>query len=96
MGSQAERNGLVDEIGGFDKAIEMAKEAAGIDAEDKVTLVTYPAPKPFVEVLLKGDWFVRESPALRLLRSALQDVPHWPALLEGGLLRMPPYSIRIQ
>ena len=96
MGSQAERNGLVDEIGGFDRAIEMAKEAAGIDENDKVTLVAYPAPKPFIEVLLAGDWLVRESPALSLLRSALQDVPHWPVLLEGGILRMAPYSIRIQ
>ncbi len=96
MGSQAERNGLVDEIGGFDTAIEMAKEAAGIPEEDKVTLIIYPAPKPFFEVLFEGDWLVRESPALALLRSVLQDVPHWPALLEGGFLRMPPYSIRIQ
>ena len=96
IGSQAERNGLVDEIGGFDKAIEMAKEAAGIAEEDRVTLITYPAPKPLFEVLFEGDWLVRESPALGLLRSALQGVPHWPALLEGGFLRMPPYSIRIQ
>ena len=96
MGSQAEQNGLVDEIGGFDKAIEMAKEAAGIDEADKVTLVTYPAPKPLIEVLFEGDWLVRESPALELLRSALQGVPHWPVLLEGGVLSMAPYTITIQ
>ena len=96
MGSQAEANGLVDELGGLDRAIEMAKEAAGLDPSDKVRLVTYPTPKKFIEVLLDPDRFAIRSPAADRLRTYLAGTDSWPALLEGGFLRIAPYSITIQ
>ena len=40
-GAQAKQNGLVDEIGGLDRAIELAKQKAKIAATDKITLVPY-------------------------------------------------------
>ena len=43
MGDQAKANGLVDELGGIDRAIEIVKQKAGIPAADKVSLVIYPA-----------------------------------------------------
>ena len=96
MGSQAEANGLVDELGGLDRAIEMAKEAADLDPSDKVRLVTYPTPKKFIEVLLDPDRFATRSPAADRLRTYLAGIDSWPALLEGGFLRIAPYSITIQ
>ena len=49
-GRQASQNGLVDALGGLDTAIGLAKEKAGIDADDSVQLVVYPAPKSFYEI----------------------------------------------
>ncbi len=44
-GEQAKENGLVDELGGFMHAIEVAKDAAGIPTGQKVRLVFYPQRK---------------------------------------------------
>jgi protease-4 len=50
-GRQAKEQGLVDEIGGLDRAVALAKERAGIAAESGVELVTYPSPKSLYQVL---------------------------------------------
>ena len=50
-GRQASQNGLVDALGGLETAIDIAKEKAGIDADDSVQLVVYPAPKTFYELV---------------------------------------------
>ena len=50
-GRQALARGLVDELGGLRRAVVLAQVRAGIDAEDEVTLVPYPGPRSFVEVL---------------------------------------------
>ena len=42
LGAQAKMNGLVDEIGGLDRAVEMIKQRTNIPASEQVTLVTYP------------------------------------------------------
>lgn len=50
-GQQAKSNGLVDEIGGLDRAVAVAKTRAKIDAATEVELVTYPTPKTFYEMV---------------------------------------------
>ena len=50
-GHQASQNGLVDALGGLDKAVALAKDKAGIDADESVQLVVYPAPKTFYELV---------------------------------------------
>jgi len=50
-GSQAKANGLVDELGGLDRAIEIAKERAKIPASSGVELVVYPPRKTFYEIV---------------------------------------------
>jgi len=82
-GQQALHNGLVDALGGLGKAIEIAKEKAGIDADDEVQLVVYPEPKSFYELVSEfsgarggaagGAWLLSnlsagERDALRMLR----------------------------
>jgi len=54
-GLQAKERGLVDEIGGLERAIEIAKELASIPTDQEVQRVVYPKPKTFVERLLSND-----------------------------------------
>jgi protease-4 len=53
-GRQAVANGLVDEIGGFDRAIELAKEMADIPAEDHVKLAHFPEEQDIISALTGG------------------------------------------
>src|SRR5581483_5201159 len=43
-GEDAKARGLVDELSGFDKALSLAKQAAGIAPEQDVTLKWFPPP----------------------------------------------------
>ena len=75
-GRQAKALGLVDELGGMREAVAVAKERAGIDADQEVTLVPYPRPRSFFELLntefsvrsMLSSWLV--SPADRLRAAA--------------------------
>jgi protease-4 len=96
LGSQALGVNLIDEIGGFDRAIEMAKEKAKIPADEDVQLVAYPKPKRLIDALLEQNGFV-QSPALpAFLRERLRFAAIWPALAEGGMLALSPYALTIQ
>jgi protease IV len=50
-GRQAKQNGLVDELGGLDRAVSVAKQRAKIAADSDVELVVYPPRKSFYELL---------------------------------------------
>ena len=50
-GQQAKAIGLVDALGGLDRAVAIAKERAKIPGDSDVELVTYPAPKSFYELV---------------------------------------------
>jgi protease IV len=52
-GNQAKANGLVDELGGMEKALEMIKKESGISAADQVVLVEYPKRKRLWDILLE-------------------------------------------
>jgi protease-4 len=54
-GSQAKDVGLVDELGGLDTAVRIAKARAGIDANEDVEIVVYPPRRSLFEAL--GDQF---------------------------------------
>jgi protease-4 len=53
-GQQAKDRGLVDEFGGLDKAIEVAKQLAKIPADKGVERVILPYPTTFLQELLNG------------------------------------------
>jgi protease-4 len=72
-GEQAKQIGLVDEIGGLYKAIDLAKQRARIDADEEVQLVVYPPRRSFYEVLSEEI----QSPLGRL-----QTAPGADALLQ--------------
>ena len=54
-GAQAKDRGLVDEFGGLDKAIEVAKQLAKIPADKGVERVILPYPTTFLQQLLSGN-----------------------------------------
>ncbi|MGD9631265.1 MAG: signal peptide peptidase SppA [Pyrinomonadaceae bacterium] len=54
-GSQAKENGLIDEFGGIEKAIEIAKQLANLPADRDVRRIVFPAPKPFFQQWFGGN-----------------------------------------
>jgi protease-4 len=52
-GRQAQEYGLVDALGGLDRAVAIAKDRAGIAADEDVELVTYPPRRTIYEALLQ-------------------------------------------
>ncbi len=91
LGSQAKANGLIDELGGLDRALDLVKEKAKIPKSERVTLVTYP-PKRTIFDLLFGQ------PAEGAMESRLRGVlKAWQVRLwaRGGMMRLMPYSINV-
>jgi protease IV len=54
-GLKGKELGLVDEIGGMEKAVEVAKKLANIPDNKDVNLVDYPKSKPFLQALINVD-----------------------------------------
>ncbi len=52
-GEQAKQKGLVDELGGLDRALDLAKEKAGIPKTERIQVVTYPRSKSLIEIILE-------------------------------------------
>ena len=52
-GRQAQELGLVDELGGLDVALSIAKEQAGFAEDDKVNLIVLPKQRPLFEQLIE-------------------------------------------
>lgn len=50
-GEQAREQGLVDELGGLDTAVRIAKQRAKIPEDEDVTLVTYPGQRSLYETI---------------------------------------------
>jgi len=104
LGDQAKANGLVDELGGIDRAIQMAKQKAGIPAGNKVSLTIYPGKRSLFDFLFKsaGDSQAEamlsrsglSGSGMEPLKAAWHDdrLRVW---MKGGMLRMMPFSIEI-
>jgi protease-4 len=54
-GADALRLGLVDELGGLDTALRLAKEVAGIDPDQEVTLRVFPRERNLLEILFEPE-----------------------------------------
>ncbi|HLZ64733.1 MAG TPA: signal peptide peptidase SppA [Aliidongia sp.] len=53
-GAQGKENGLVDALGGLDVAVDLAKDAAHIAADQPIVLRPYPRPRSPVEQIVAG------------------------------------------
>jgi protease-4 len=94
LGAQAKGNGLIDEIGGIDRAIAMIKDKAQIPASERVSLVAFPARRSLWEVLMS-----RSDPAASV-GSAIDKVVGklpWRALTAGsGVVDLMPYGLQVK
>jgi protease-4 len=73
-GRQAVANGLVDELGGLHRAIEVARELAEIPAEEQVTLEHYPKQQGLLESLMGGDRAAATAARWMVYRTIRDDV----------------------
>ena len=95
LGSQAKANGLIDELGGLDRALDLVKEKAKIPKSERVMLVTYP-PKRSIFDLLFGQ------PSEEALESRLGGIGGTLKLSQlrlwarGGMMRLMPYTIDVR
>jgi len=93
IGTDALRVGLVDELGGLDRAIEIAAERAEI-GDDELRVAHYPAPQTFVERITRSMGSVM-SPSVKLPEPLARRMAHLETL--GSLNGMPqallPFSL---
>jgi len=92
LGSQAKNAGLVDDLGGLDRAIDVLKQKAHIPQSENVKLVVYPHRRSLWEFLTSRS---QEASLESRVRAFLGP---WPTSLwkRGGFLRLMPYSIEIR
>jgi protease-4 len=69
-GKQAKEIGLVDELGGLDRAVAIAKDRAKIAAGSEVELVVFPPKKSFLEVVANPFGRSTDGAALAALLGA--------------------------
>jgi protease IV len=103
-GAQAKERALVDEFGGLDRAIEVAKKLASISAEKGVRRVILPYPRTLLQQLISGG---DDDEARTQKRSVLAALPEdarralrYAALLDrmkrGDSMLLMPFDLRIK
>jgi protease-4 len=106
-GTQAKEKGLIDEFGGLEKAIDIAKELAKLPADKDVRRVIFPEPRPFLETLLSGgedSVQIKEQQAQKAFADALpEDVRKafrfsfmFDQMKRGDAMVMLPYQLEIK
>lgn len=104
-GTQARERGLVDEFGGLEKAIEVAKQLAKIPADKGVERVIFPYPTTFLQQLLSGsDSSNTELEQQRAVVAALPEdarrALRYMALMDrmknGETMLLMPFDIRVK
>ncbi len=106
-GTQAKANGLIDEFGGLEKAISVAKELAGLRADQDVHRVIFPAPRPYFEELFGSEEDSQVKTDERAQAAILEALPadvrrafRYSALLDrmqrGEAMLLMPFELRIR
>lgn len=109
MGSQGKENGLVDEFGGLEHAITVAKQLAKLPADKDVRRVILPYPRTFFERLFGRGDDDDEDARLKLqqqravfqalpeeMRRAFQYAAMLDKMKQGDALAIMPYEVRIK
>ncbi|MFN2454710.1 MAG: signal peptide peptidase SppA [Pyrinomonadaceae bacterium] len=110
-GAQGKENGLVDEFGGMDRAIEVAKQLANIPANKGVRRVILPEPRNFFQQWFSDDddedeagsnsaQQQRQRAMLAALPEDLRRAFQYAAVLDqmkrGEVMLMMPFDLRIK
>jgi len=92
LGDQAKERGLVDEMGGLDKAVELVKQKAKIPASERVSISIYPGRRSFIDLLMKKS----QEDALDTAVAKVAGRVPFRAWLHTGLLRVMTYWVDIK
>jgi protease IV len=92
LGSQAKSNGLIDELGGLDKAVELVKKKANIGVGERIRLVPYPGKRTIFEEWMRSQ---NDSAVESKIRTLLNGMDY-KAWARGGFMRIMPYTVTIQ
>ena len=86
-GEDALKMGLVDELGGYREAIDLAKKSAGIGEKEEIELKEFPGKKSMINLLIESmPLFGKESANSILAVSVLEGVrPQLKVFSELGL-----------
>ncbi|MDQ3472153.1 MAG: S49 family peptidase, partial [Acidobacteriota bacterium] len=104
-GSQGKERGLVDEFGGLDRAIEVAKQLANIPADKGVNRVILPYPRTFLQELLNtGHSTSVEVQQQRAIAAALPEDARrafrfmrlMDQMKNGQTMLLMPYDLRVR
>jgi protease-4 len=105
-GAQAKDRGLVDDFGGLDKAIEVAKQLANIPADKGVQRVILPYPQTFLQQILSGggensNTKVEQQRAIAAAlpedaRRALRYMALMDRMKDGEVMMLMPFDLRIK
>jgi protease IV len=109
-GAQGKNNGLVDEYGGLDRAIEVAKQLANIPADKGVHRVILPYPRTLIQRLFSGDSDeseITETPQMKQQQALYSILPEdarrafrYAALLDkmknGDAMLLMPFDLKIK
>jgi protease-4 len=75
-GTQAKQNGLIDEFGGLEKAIEIAKGLANLPADKDVRRIAYPEPRSLFESYFgSDDSTFTETEEFKAKKALIQTLP---------------------
>ena len=101
VGTQAAANGLIDELGGYAKAVELVKQAAEIEEDEAVTIVHYPPRRSIFETLFSGGQQATlrqllETPAIGEVYTAWTQAAILAHRLRNGPMYMAPYTLSVQ
>lgn len=95
VGAAAKQNGLIDDLGGLDRAVEMIKAKAKIPASEKVTLVEYPPKRTLWDVLFNRSDESVETMIEHRVQALAGHVPVR-SLMHGGILSLMPFTIDVR
>jgi protease-4 len=109
-GAQGRERGLIDEFGGLDRAVEVAKELAKIPADKDVRRVVYPTPRTFFQQFFGGgddaenaasvkaeqqqQAFINSMP--KEMRPALRRSAMFDRFGQGQTLAILPFELKIE
>ncbi|MGI8789146.1 MAG: signal peptide peptidase SppA [Pyrinomonadaceae bacterium] len=108
-GAQAKDKGLVDEFGGLNRAVEIAKELAKLPADKDVKRVVFPAPRPLFESIFSSSddeatistqEKAQQDAIVKALPEDLRKIFRYAALFDnmkrGETMAMMPYDLEIK
>jgi protease-4 len=87
-GADAKERGLIDELGGFDVALRLARTEAGLDPNAPFKITVFPHPKRLIDMIFEREPDSSESEAMvAAARQVMEKLrPLYKMADEAGLL----------